>query len=1200
VYLKSLVIKGFKSFADRSVVNFEPGISVIVGPNGSGKSNISEAVLWVLGERNARNMRVQAMEELIFSGSSARQAVGVAEVDLILDNADGKLPIEFDQVAITRRMYRSGESEYFINGSPCRQMDIIDILYDTGIGQGAHSIISQGNLTAMLESRPEDRRTLIEEAAGVLKHKRRKEKANRKLAAMDASLERVNDIIRIIESQLKPLERQANRAKQHASLVDELRELDLSLAVDGLRLLQTAWNKQDRIEKEVNAEAGLAHITLNEKESELEKRQLTLEEKGLFAGDLNEQRIRCTSLIQRLDAGMLLLEEKGKNMVSRLSDLRATVYNSSARLKAAETEKAELGEIIREGEGTLKALYAEFNELSRQSETLVKDKKGSEETYSQLSASLRGHESALETTRMSLSKATDSLSSLDLEEGLLKERYEQMEQEYLGTQTLLVERRAKLDDLERGLAKSHKDSELAKYDIDKFVRILDDRRQKLEAQRDLLGSIRAELKAVEEIDRAFEAASPALSWVLAHEGLFKGSILPISQTLTVAQAAKKPLPLAMSAIDLERLVERLLGADLFGVFVKDPGSAREIAQNLLEESDGKGEISIVPLEGIRYIRDQGLQDNRLLDYLDYPDELREAYEALLGDVYLVETLEEAQGLHLRDRLGVRFVTKDGTVVWPTGKLTLGIQVNDIEGVLTRRRKTDALGDDLEKATAHLTDIELEVSTAEQNLQVAQQDDFEFSQTLAKLQGDADSAREEVTRLEEAMTQMLYRRREVEHKLRDVDKRRVATTPLAGEYSKRIEHLQTTIGETTGRVDEASQVLLRMTEERSALNERISECKIRLETSKGSASYNNSRMATLEHEVGELRHMLEVSQQTEATLDAVRSRVDPLYRLYEELHAGAKVWAEKLNDQAAFEQTDSSNLRKVIGEANKAVEDARHRLEGINERLTEVRIEKRGLETEVEHAIRRIVDENGTTLETALAMPSPENRTVTEERANRLRRKITSIGAVNHVAMEEYNALKARRDYMVAQTDDLEEARKSLAKISAALDRKMRNQFLETFEQVNQNFVEIFSVLFPGGAGQLILTEGESPEQNGIEVSAQPKGKKIAKLSLMSGGEKSLAALALLFAVYRIREAPFYILDEVEAALDDTNLKRLLEYFEQLRDKTQLILVTHQRRTMETADVLYGVTMQASGVSKLVSQRLDQALRHAAKNEQEDA
>ena len=1190
MYLKSLTIKGFKSFADRSVINFEPGISVIVGPNGSGKSNISEAVMWVLGERSARSLRVQSLEELIFSGSSARQAVSVAEVDLVLDNSDHTLPIEFDQVAISRRMYRSGESEYFINSSPCRRMDIIDILYDSGIGEAAHSIISQGNLTAVLESRPEERRELIEDAAGVLKHKKRKERAARKLDTMDVSLNRVNDILNILESQLKPLERQAQRAQQYDALQKELKGLDLALVVDELRQLRSEWNRLAKQGNEIEAEAELAHFRLNEREAELAKRQVALEEKGLFVGDINEQRIRCLSIIQRLDAGMLLLEEKGKNMIARMSELRALIHNSRSRYNASIEERERLSREAVEDQARLEALYARFNELGRESEAAMRIRKESEGKYSELSAQLRKRESALETAREALNKMDNSLSTLDLEENLLRERFEQTDSEFLLTQSILAARRAKLDEIEKELARLRRESNVAKNEIDKFVRILDDRKRRLDGARFELMDTNALLKGLEEIDRALDAASPALSWIMDRKDDIKGIVGPLSQSIKVKNTAV--LPFALSTAKLEHLVERLLGADFFGLLVRDNEAARRIAERLLADGDKQGAISLLPVENMRAINEQSIRGERLIDYLEYPAEQHQAYLALLGDIYIAPSIAEAQKYHLRDRLGARFVTADGVILWPTGKLTLGVQVDDVDGVLERRRKIAILNEDVEGMINRVTDIELEVSAGEKNLETVQQDDFELSQSLAKLQGDADSLREETARLEESMTQALARREEHEQKLNDLRYRREGTTPLKIECEQRAKALTDETAALSERVSVISQELLAATEDKNRVSEQLSECKIALETSRGATDYSRKRLIVVQNDIKQLQAALEVSAHTEKSLDLMRLRIDPLYKLYEELHAAATRWAEKLQNQALLEQTDSTNLRKVIGEASKAVEEAREALAEINERRTVVLVEQGKLESSVQHAMRRIVDEHETSLEAALKLPSPEDRNLAEERVNRLRKKIANIGAVNHVAASEYEALKLRRDYMLEQTKDLVEARKALAKISVALDKKMRNLFLETFEQVNRNFQEVFAILFPGGAGQLILIEGETPGLMGIEISAQPRGKKILKLSMMSGGEKSLVALALLFAIYRIRKVPFYILDEVEAALDDTNLQRFLEYLDHLRDKTQLILVSHQRRTMEYADILYGVTMQAAGVSKLVSQRLDQALDYA--------
>jgi chromosome segregation protein len=1196
VHLKSLTIRGFKSFADRTVADFEPGMAAIVGPNGAGKSNISEAVLWVLGEQRVSNLRVQAMEELIFSGSSAREPVGVAEVELVLDNSDGTLPIEFDQVAVARRMYRNGESEYSINGAPCRRMDIVDILFDSGLGQGTHSIIGQGNLTAVLESKPEDRRALVEEAAGILKHKRRKERASRKLIAMDASLTRVMDLVRIIESQLKPLERQAARAEQHHRLSEELKALDLALAVDDLRNLRSDWNALDLREREVQGEAELAHYRLNEREAELSRRQRALEEKGLFVGDLNEQRIRCQSIIQRLSSGMRVLEEKGKNLIDRLSDLRAQRHSATSRLEAASDEHDDISQRLAESLAEARALNSEHSEMTRQSEAVVRRRRQAGNHLDRLNSTLRSKGNALDSARLSLAKAEESLATLTVERSLIDEQAKQLTDDIAGTQAILAERRQRLDDFRHRIRLEQGRMTQSKAEVDKRVRLQDDRRATLETERERLTAIQAEMRALEEVDRAFEAASPALTWVSQNLSRFTGVIGRLSESLQVREGAE--LPFGLDTVSLEALVERLLGADLYLLLVEDSTAARLVAEAMMQSEQG-GEMSLMPIGFAKAAMQPSPRGMRLLDYLEYPATLSEPIEALLGDIYLAESVAEAQKHQLRDSVGARFVTPSGAVAWPNGKLTVGIQLSDIDSVMQRSRRMGILAAEAASATDLVAEAEMELSRAERLLADAQAQDFEIAKERAKLDGDADATSEEVGRIEESLTQLLFKKEGNERRLADIALRRQASEPMIGELGGRIADLESQVSATESEAAEAAVAFERVGEERAHVAERLSESRLRLEAASASASWLSSRQAALDAEISELKGGLEAATNTERVLDLTAKRTGPLYEAYEELHAGAVAWAERLLDQAQLEQSDSKNLRAVIDEATGAVEAVRDELASINDRLTDIRIEKARMESDVEHAINRIVEENGVALELALDTPSPEDRQNAEAQAAQLRRKLTTMGAVNQVAAEEYEALKSRRDYVLAQIEDLTDARKSLARIERALDRKMRNRFLETYEQVNKSFSEIFARLFPGGFGQLLLTESDDPEQNGIEVSAQPKGKRITKLSLMSGGEKSLTALALLFAVYRIRSVPFYILDEVDAALDDVNLQRLISYLEAIRPDTQLILVTHQRRTMEAADILYGVTMQANGVSKLISQRLDQALRFVGEDVTED-
>ncbi|MGI6221861.1 MAG: chromosome segregation protein SMC [Coriobacteriales bacterium] len=1184
MYLKSIILKGFKSFADRSVINFEPGISAIVGPNGSGKSNISEAVLWVLGERKVTNLRVHAMEELIFSGSSARPAAKVAEVDLVLDNSDGVIPIEFSEVVITRRMHHNGDSEYLINGSPCLRRDIIDILHDCGIGEGVHSVITQGNLTAMIESRPVDRLLLLEEAAGVLKHKTRKERAARQLARMDATLNRVRDIQKVIESQLRPLERQAARAQRYEEYSTELRQLNLSLAVDDLRALQGTWEAASAREKEADAAVELARIALEEREAEVARRQAALEEKGLFVGDLNEQRTRCQEVVARLDANIRLVDEKGKNMVARLIELETGVETARARLASARDELAQARGESAEVDARLQGLYTQFNELNKSSEQITKERREAQDAYNSLAMKLRSSEHTLTSVQHEMSKIASSLESLDVEEGLLRERMEQTAAELDSEHAQLADNRKRGDGLSTDILKAQGELTLARSDIDKRVRLLDQARNAMKAKRDQLAEIQAEIRALREIDRAFDTATPSMNWITEHQQEFSGIAGRLSQVIH-------------APVEFEPLVERLLGADISALLVADMKSANLIADRLLASGEASGEVSFLPLSSMRATARPGEgRGSRLVDLLEIEDSYADAVEALLGDVHIADSIAQAVEFHEQGPAGVRYATRDGAVVWPSGKITLGSQIADMEGVLARQRKLNSLLSEQETCSANLGEAEMAVSEAERALELAQQDGFELSEQLAKLQGAYDSCIERIKQLEQHILQLARVREQTEEKLADVAVRRDKSQPLAAEHRARVDKLTADIESVREETERSSKLLFDITQEKTEITERLSNVKAEMEACRAGVDFRLRRIERLETEIAELERSIATSDAARRSLALTRKRVEPLRETFEALAEGAAGWQARIAEQTRLMQSDSSSLRSVIETAKRARDEASAALTQANDALNGVRIEKARLEADVTNAVRRIEEDNKTSIEAAMEVEPPEDRAQAEDAANRLRRKIENLGAVNHVAMEEYENLKNRRDYIEAQVADLVEARKTLTHISRSLDARMKRQFTETFESVNKSFQALYSQLSPGDAAELVVIDKTGEEEGGVELFVHPRGMKLTSLSLLSGGQSALVAIAFLFAIYMTRNAPFYILDEIEPSLDGTNLQRVCDLLEAMRERTQIIMVTHQRQTMEIADILYGVSKQASGVSKVVSQKLDVALRNLEQEE----
>ncbi|MDR1776056.1 MAG: chromosome segregation protein SMC [Actinomycetes bacterium] len=1184
MYLKSLTLKGFKSFADRSVVHIEPGVTCVVGPNGSGKSNISDAVLWVLGEQSAKSLRGSAMEDVIFAGSSARDAVGVAEVDLVLDNADGVLPLEFNEVTITRRMYRSGESEYLINQSPTRLLDILDLLHDSGLGRDAHSIISQGRLAEVLEAKPETRRALIEEAAGVLKHKKRKERALRKLKNLDAHLERASDIAREIDRQLRPLERQATRAITHAELSAELREVEVALSVAELRRLQQDFEALGKAEREHQAALELARYDLGERERELDKLRNLLEEKGLFVGDVAEQRRRMTSVLERLDAGLLLLEEKGKNLIERLSGLRQTLHVAEKSITEARVRKDALTRERLENDAQLEELYTQLSDLRREAESARKARIAADDAVARVATDIRACQAQLNEASEARARLERSTSSLTIQRDLLQERARTLADEGEALGETLSARRVRFENLEEEWRVVKRDQALADADVDKRVRVATARKRDRDVAAQKLTDARARLKALEEVNRSYEAASPALAKLLAHSDHLEGFVGPVADHITATD-------------ELDTLVETLLGSDLYGVFVEDWSAAMGIARELRAMADGDtqamGEVSLIPLARPEY-GERGIPTtrgrtpdvgSRLLDELTCAEPFQTAAEALLGDVYLVDSVQSAIAAQA-EWPQYRFATRDGVVIHPAGKLSFGLQRADHEGILARKRHQNELAAEIPGMDEDVVQAEADLSAAEDALRHAQADALEINQKSAEIAGQHDSLLAELTRLEEQLAKLKREEAENAARLESIDTELAAFGPQIEQLDAAREAAEAALAEHNEAQGAGAVERDTLFRAETRVAEQLNGCQVEIAKVSALGGHLKTDLSRATAEVAQLEETIATSARLEAAQELLRERLEPLHADFTVLRDAAEQWNIMLRDRAKLEQADSAELRQTVGAAQDKVRAAQAHADALNEALNESRVEKGQMEIQVNQAVRRVVEEHGTPLEVALTMPDIEDLHATEDRAFALRKKLANLGAVNPVAKEEFDALKARSDFMHEQMDDLNGARKALGKVVAAIDRKMKERFLATFDAVDKHFQDVFALLFPGGSAQLYLTEPDEPETSGVDFVVQPRGKRLKKMSLLSGGEQSLSALALLFALNRTRPCPFYILDEVEAALDDSNLRRFIGFIETMRRETQFLIVTHQRRTMEMADVLYGVSMQADGVSKLVSQKLE--------------
>lgn len=1168
MYLKSLTLKGFKSFADRAHMSFEPGLTVIVGPNGSGKSNISDSILWVLGEQSAKQLRGQAMEDVIFSGSSARKPVGVAEVTLVLDNSDHMLPVDFDEVAITRRMYRSGESEYLINSSPCRLMDIQDILHDSGLGKDTHSIISQGKLDAILQSRPEERRALIEEAAGISKHKRRKERALKKIKSMDEHLTRARDINKEIARQLRPLERQVDRARKYKELSSRANELTQMLAVDELRSLQSQWNDLESRSKEGAAELELAQYRLGEKERELEKLQVMLEEKGLFVGDLGEQRRHMQDVVGRINSDMRLLEEKGHNMVSRLSDMRGQISSSEHQRRRVVEELEDARAQLEEVTGAHMQAQDDVDAAGPAAAQLHERRVALDNQISQLTREQRDVQRVADNAALELAKVKDSLSNAEVEDNMYASRLEQIDEQLEEVTASLESRRDRAEELEGALDQARQAQVDAREATEVARAALKDLRNRESEARNKLSEVRSELASQKKLDARMADSSPLVSRLMGALGD------DVSGRLGDVLEAPR---------ELEGLVEQLLAGDIDALLFDDAATLERAGRAALDQKKASGEALLVA-RGVSGGATKGAAGSRLVDSLSVRSGYGPVVEALLGCYYVVDDLAAALAAPVVD--GVTYVTPDGARVSCGGLVRVGLDAGEASGALERKRRIrelEGLEPDLAAVFEHVSDQVVDANAAVEEARAAEGD---AAGEIARLEGERRSLLSEIGRLEQSANNAEVERVRISKRREQAAEAVRAARPRVDELTRSRDEARAQASDLGLQIAEANDDLDRVRRDDSEAAGKLADAKVRLAQTSERLRSLKGRVPDLEHRLEGIDRRIRGTRQASRSLELLRLRVDPMHERYSALLERASDWAARLRDQASLEEADSASLKKTIEDAKAEVSRAKERVDAATATQNEFKIARGKLEVQVEAAIKAITADGTTVLEEALMLPAPTDRDAAERELNRLVRQINNLGPVNQVAMEEYEQLKRRADYIEEQLADLESARKALTKITVAIDRKMRKAFLVTFEKVDANFREIFAMLFPGGQAHLEMTDPEHPAETGIEVVAQPRGKRITKMMLMSGGEKSLTALALLFAVYRTRTVPFYVLDEVEAALDDANLSKLIGALDVLRSDTQLLVISHQRRTMEDADVLYGVSMQADGVSRVVSQKLD--------------
>jgi len=1186
VHLKSLTLRGFKSFASATTLRFEPGITCVVGPNGSGKSNVVDALAWVMGEQGAKSLRGGKMEDVIFAGTAGRPPLGRAEVTLTIDNSDGALPIDYSEVTISRIMFRNGGSEYAINGDSCRLLDIQELLSDSGIGREMHVIIGQGQLEAVLSASPEDRRGFIEEAAGVLKHRKRKEKALRKLDAMQANLTRIQDLTVELRRQLKPLGRQAEVARKAAVIQADLRDARLRLLADDLLQLRSTLQREvaDETalrERQAVVEQDLAATRSGEAELEQVIReaapQLAQAQETWYRLSSLRERFRGTAGLATERARHLAAESEGERPGRDPEDLEreaAAVREQEADLGAqVERHRAVLQHAVGERQASEAAFVAEEKRLT----ALVRAAADRREGLARLQGQVNGLRSRAAAAESEIGRLTTALDGA-------RARAERARRDFAGLETQV----AGLDAGEVGLDAEHEQARAALELAERVAAALQDQERAAERER-------AALAARKEALGLSLARKDGAGALLAGDGRVTGLLGSVAALLTVQPGYESGVAAALGAAadavavsSVDAAVEslRLLKDDdagHAGLLVGLVGAAAGRSGD-----DAAGWPALPP--GARYA----------VEVVTAPEELRSALHRLLDRVALVDGMPEARAL-LHDHPEVRAVTRDGDLL---GAHFAAGGSSSAPSLLEVQAAVDETAQGLAEASHRCERIRFELAQAresqaavfaraEETLARLHESDAAMAaveEQLGHLGAAARSAGAEAERVADAVRAAEDARDRDLAGLADLEQRvaaaedapddaepstaerdRLSAACTAARQAEMESRLALRTGEErmralAGRADSLERAAA---QERAARERAVARRELRARQAKLAAAVARGASYALEH----IDFSLALAAREREAAERERTlRESDLTRV--------RTRSRELS--AELERLTDSVHRDEVARA-----EQRLRIEQLEQRaLEELGIEPEGLVAEYgPDQLVPVPPDPDAPRDAPVPAPRRYDRAEQEKRLRAAERGLALLGKVNPLALEEFAALEERHKFLTEQLADLKATQRDLLTVIKEVDERVEQVFTAAFQDTAREFEAIFTRLFPGGEGRLVLTDPNDMLTTGIEVEARPPGKKVKRLSLLSGGERSLVAVAILVAIFKARPSPFYVLDEVEAALDDTNLGRLLTILEELRESSQLIVITHQKRTMEVADVLYGASMRGDGVTSVISQRL---------------
>ncbi len=1174
MYFKRLEMQGFKSFADPVTIDFHEGITCVVGPNGSGKSNISDAIRWVLGEQSPKALRGGKMEEVIFAGTASRKSRGMAEVVLVIDNSERILDIDYSEVAITRRMYRSGESEYLINNNPCRLRDIRELIMDTGIGVDGYSIIGQGKIQDIVSTKPESRREIFEEAAGIVMYKTRRGEAERKLESTVSNLERVKDILSEIESRIDGLREDSIKAKEYLELKKTYEELEINVILRNIETIeensQVYRDDLVRLSKEIE-EKTREHENLATRYSEMSERRSLLDR---LAGEARDGILKLVEEINEMDSANKLSAERLSGIENESSIITADITLLQERLASEEEnmgrlreEESRLNQEISRAKAALEDKIIKYNEAAAiQAQSASKADQGRQKLY-ELNSELATCDSeikGIENYAESLIKRRSELDELSSETGKISDQLQQT------VQSRKEEKRIKEDEYSN-LSLALEALTKERDEKASFIRTIT---ETLERDRIELSRLGARRRTMEEMESNYDGYTAGVKNTM--KANFPGNRGVVADLMKVPK-------------EYVTAIETALGGKLQNIICETDEDAK-IAVNHLKETKG-GRATFLPIKSIKARKEANVaaieHEEGFIDIADnvieFDNELRSIYSYLLGLTVVTKDLDSAIRL-AKKGTGLKFVTLGGEIVNSQGAITGGILKHQSANILERKAEINELAESILKLeeSCSLNDKELNKAKLEQEELISKEQntaaekhrlDIELNALISDIKAITDSLDKESQSGERYANEISRIKNQL-----------LETEEITSKHRRRIIEINEEIERVNKEIEEALTESEKDKLQTQEINEEVTRARINLneietrgESQKELTERVDNQLLDYKSQIEEKeKALVALSHEKEALLNTASSGEEIEAKLLERT---------TIEESLANLEKDRENLISEIRQVDEMQTNSTELINNLRDQRYQIEIKSTRGETQLETLKEKLWDEFEITYAQAADMRKEDfvySRAVKETRE--IRNRIRELGDVNVGAIAEYEQVSERYEFLTTQRDDIIKAKEELEKIIDDMDKTIKVRFKENFDKVVDNFHDIFTELFGGGQAELRMENEEDPLNSGIEIVAQPPGKKLQNINLMSGGEKTMTAIALMFAVLKTKPTPFCILDEVEAALDDNNIDRFANYLKNFND-IQFTLVTHQKATMEHADVLYGVTMPEQGISKMLSLRL---------------